>query len=240
MAIRHYLLSAVLQIALLAGFLSGRLDRFRHFHFAAAFFFTGAGTDYRSWGLMQYWRRAGADGLRPSRCQGNDEADELVKAWTHDELTIVPCFIGSKANSLCAKSLLELGHEEGFGGVPVALDGFAADSEHAGDFLVLEAGKVGVHHHPVLPLIDFLKFFQGGVQSNESQRIIVRFRINVVEVDAGAIAATFLGRFCASVIDEDFAHGFGGGVVEMPAALPLSAGAAGHFYKGFVHQRRGL
>ncbi len=167
MAIRHHLLGAMLQIALLARFLSGRFDRFGDFNFAAAFFFACTGADYRRLGLMQHWRGAGANRLRSGRGQGDDECSELVQVWAHGLLTIVPCFIGSKPNPLWAKDLLELGHEEGFSRVPVALNRFAADAEHAGNFLILQAGKVGVHHHPVLPLIDFLKFFQGGVEFDE-------------------------------------------------------------------------
>src|SRR5437762_1780892 len=64
--------------------------------------------------------------------------------------------------------------------------------------------------------------------------------ITIVPCLIGSNSVSLLGGLGAGMIDEDFAHGFGGGVVEMTAALPLGACAAGHLHERFVHQCGGL
>src|SRR5581483_8256322 len=48
------------------------------------------------------------------------------------------------------------------------------------------------------------------------------------------------GGFAARAIDEDAAHGLGGGAKEMGAAIKLGRGAAGEAEPGFVNKRGGL
>src|SRR5262249_41370404 len=59
------------------------------------------------------------------------------------------------------------------------------------------------------------------VQVEDLIRIGLRDRFGLGEVQSFAFAAVFFGLLAAGVIDEDAAHGLGGGGDEMTAAIPV-------------------
>jgi Transposase DDE domain len=66
-------------------------------------------------------------------------------------------------------------------------------------------------------------------------------QVDVVEAEAPPAAAPFEAALVAGAVDEDAAHGLGGGREEMPAGLPALAILSAHQAEiGFVDQGRGL
>ena len=79
------------------------------------------------------------------------------------------------------------------------------------------------------------------VEVEDGVRIGLGDRLGLREVQALRSPPCFIGLLAAGVVDEDAAHGLGGGGEEMAAAVPVRAPvAADQPQVGFVDQRRGL
>src|SRR5262249_2318666 len=124
---------------------------------------------------------------------------------------------------------------------PLPIGAACGDSQDCGRLLTRQSGEIAQFHELRLKRIVFRQAMQRRVQCQEvevwrgcDQAVGVR----ASTLPAAAVLATLLA---AGVVNQDAAHGLGGGGKEMPAVVPVRvAAAAQETQVGLVNQRRGL
>ena len=128
----------------------------------------------------------------------------------------------------------------GAGVGPVALGGGRGNVERGGRFFNRHADKVPELDEVGFRRINGGEFFQGVVDGEQLVILPRGGHRQVRNVHAVLAATVTQGAFAAGVVDEDAAHGFGGGGKEMRPVLPARVGLANEAQVGFVDERGGL
>lgn len=135
---------------------------------------------------------------------------------------------------------LELVKEPGSGIGPESASRAVGEVEELGGFLLAEAGEEPQFHQGSGLWI--LLFEPGDRLVHLEESVIVggEGEFHLLEVHAFAAAAAFQAEFSTGVLDQDTAHGFGGGAEEVGAILPAWVIAGHQTEPGFVDEGGGL
>src|SRR6266446_1558683 len=123
---------------------------------------------------------------------------------------------------------------------PVVVGGALRDAENFGSFLERHAHEVMQLHQFGFGLVLGGKLVERLVDGQELVIVTRRGHIYVLNIHALPAAAVAKGAFAAGFLNQDAAHGLGGGGEKMRAVCKLRLFVAGQAKPSFVNQRRGL
>ena len=128
----------------------------------------------------------------------------------------------------------------GAGVSPVTFRCRQRDAEDVGGLLNRQADKKPEFHQFRLLFVLRGEFFQGFVDGQKLLVTCARGNVLFQNVHALLSAAVTQGEFAAGIVNEDAAHGFGGGGEKVGATVPLDIFPAGEPQPRLMDERGGL
>jgi len=192
------------------------------------------------------WPERAARGKKGQEGDGNEGGWNVEgEGVEYVELVELRAFCEERGGMPPGEALTDLGglngaEEPGAGEGPPAFDGGFGDGEDFGGFPIGQADEEAEFHQ--LRHFGFLsgKLVEGFVDGEELILLVGAWEVEIGGVETLLAAAVPQGALAAGDIDEDAAHGFGGGGKEVGAALPLAIVAAGEAEPSFVDEGGGL
>lgn len=143
--------------------------------------------------------------------------------------------------------MVEFSVEPGPGFEPVSAHRAIGDPQGDGDVLLGHSGEEAALHHPRPPRAVASQSLESSVEveellslfNNGSIESVAQGSIELVEIHSSSAVAALGGGMAPRLVDQNLAHGGGGGGKEMTAIVPHSVLLACQLQIGFVDQRGG-